>query len=55
LRGSLEPRALGAVITTGNYARTAVVESERPHMLPISLVDGQQLAAVALRLNLEIN
>ena len=55
LRGSLEPRALGAVITTGNYARTAIIESERPHMLPISLVDGHQLAAVALRLNLEIN
>ncbi len=55
LRGSLIPRALGALITTGNYARTAIVESERPHMLPISLVDGQQLAAVAIRLNLEIS
>ena len=54
LRGSLAPRALGALITTGNYARSAIVESERPHMLPISLVDGQHLAAVAIRLNLEI-
>jgi hypothetical protein len=54
LRGSLAPRALGALITTGNYARTAIVESERPHMLPISLIDGHQLAAVAIRLNLEI-
>lgn len=54
LRGSLLPRALGVLITTGNYARTAIVESERPHMLPISLVDGHQLAAVAIRLNLEI-
>lgn len=54
LRGSLAPRALGALITTGNYARTAIIESERPHMLPISLVDGHQLAAVAIRMNLEI-
>lgn len=55
LRGSLAPRALGALITTGNYARTAIVEAGRPHMLPISLVDGQQLATVAIRLNLEIS
>jgi HJR/Mrr/RecB family endonuclease len=54
LRGSLVPRALGAMVTTGNYARTAIVESERPHLLPISLIDGHQLASVAIRLNLEI-
>lgn len=54
LRGSLIPRALGVLITTGNYARTAITEAERPHMLPISLVDGHQLASVAIRLNLEI-
>lgn len=54
LRGSLIPRALGVLITTGNYARTAIAEAERPHMLPISLVDGHQLASVAIRLNLEI-
>jgi len=55
LRGSLTPRALGVLITTGNYARTAIVEAERPHMLPISLVDGHQLATVAIRMNLEIS
>jgi hypothetical protein len=54
LRGSLVPSALGAMVTTGNYARTAILESERPHMLPISLIDGHQLASVAFRLNLEI-
>lgn len=54
LRGSLVPRALGALITTGNYAQTAIVEAERPHMLPISLIDGHQLAEVVIRLNLEI-
>jgi hypothetical protein len=54
LRGSLVPRALGAMVTTGNYAKTAILEAERPHMLPISLIDGHQLAAVAIRLKLEI-
>ena len=55
LRGSLIPMALGVLITTGNYARTAISEAVRPHMLPISLVDGHRLATVAIRLNLEIS
>lgn len=55
LRGSLMPRAIGVLITTGNYARTAIVEADRPNLLPISLVDGHKLAAVAMQLKLEIN
>jgi len=55
LRGSLLPRAIGVLVTTGNYARTAILEADRPHLLPISLVDGHKLAAVAMRLSLEIN
>lgn len=54
LRGSLIPSALGVIITTGNYAKTAINESERPNQLPISLVDGHRMALVSLRLNLEI-
>lgn len=54
LRGSLMPRALGVIITTGNYARTAIVEADRPNLLPISLVDGHKFATVAMRLKLEI-
>ncbi len=54
LRGSLLPRAIGVLITTGNFARTAIVEADRPNLLPISLVDGHKLASVALRLELEI-
>lgn len=55
LRGSLVPRAIGVLVTTGNYARTAIQEADRPHLLPISLVDGYKLASVALRMNLEIS
>ncbi len=54
LRGSLLPRAIGVLITTGNYARTAIVEADRPNLLPISLVDGHGFAAVAMHLKLEI-
>lgn len=55
LRGSLIPHAIGVIVTTGNYAKTAIIEAERPHLLPISLVDGHKLAEFALNLNLEIN
>jgi HJR/Mrr/RecB family endonuclease len=55
LRGSLIPRAIGVLVTTGNYARTAILEAKRPNLLPISLVDGHKLANVAMCLNLEIN
>jgi len=55
LRGSLIPRAIGVIITTGNYARTAIIEAERPNQLPISLVDGHKMALVSMRLNLEIS
>ncbi len=54
LRGSLIPSALGVIITTGNYAKTAIIESERPNQLPVSLVDGHRMALVSMRLNLEI-
>ena len=54
LRGSLVPRAIGVLITTGNYARPALVEADRPNLLPISLVDGHKLATVVMRLKLKI-
>jgi hypothetical protein len=52
LRGSLSPRSSGAIISTGNYSQTALAEADRPHCLPISLVDGFQLATVVKRLRL---
>ncbi len=54
LRGSLLPRALGVLITTGNYARSAIVEADRPNLLPISLIDGHKFATVTMRLNLAV-
>lgn len=54
LRGSLIPRAIGVMITTGNYARTAILESDKPNQLPIGLVDGHRMAIISMRLNLDI-
>jgi restriction endonuclease Mrr len=51
-RGSLSPRAVGAILTTSHFAQTAIREAERPNSLPVSLVDGHQLAFAALRLGL---
>lgn len=54
LRGSLSPRMMGVLVTTGNFSKSALVESERPNLLPISLVDGIQLGAVAVDLKLDL-
>lgn len=55
LRGSLIPKAIGVLVTTGNYAKTAIQEADRPNLLPISLVDGHRLAAIAMNLSININ
>jgi hypothetical protein len=54
LRGSLLPRAIGVLVTTGNYAQTAIKEADRPNLLPVSLVDGYRFATVAHQLRLHI-
>ena len=55
LRGSLLPKAIGVMITTGQFARTAIQEADRQNQLPISLVDGHKLAVVGLNLDLEVS
>lgn len=52
LRGSLTPRSTGVIISTGNYSKTAILESERPHLQPIFLVNGYQFGNVVSQLNL---
>lgn len=49
LRGSLEPFARGAVITTSHYSRAAVQEASSPGKAPIVLVDGYTLATITKR------
>ncbi len=50
LRGSLEPFARGAVVTTSHYSRAAVIEASSAGKEPIVLVDGYSLARIVARL-----
>lgn len=48
LRGSLQPFAKGAVITTSHFSRAALKEATEEGKNPITLVDGPKLAKVVL-------
>lgn len=55
LRGSLEPFARGAIVTTSHYSRAAIVEAASPGKVPIVLVDGYSLARTVRQLGMSIN
>lgn len=48
LRGSLQPFAKGAVITTSHFSRAAITESSESGKNPITLVDGYKLSRIVL-------
>jgi len=48
LRGSLQPFARGAVVTTGHFSRAAINEASEEGKNPIVLVDGFRLSKVVL-------
>jgi HJR/Mrr/RecB family endonuclease len=56
LRGSLQPFAKGAVVTTSHFSRAAIHEASEAGKNPIALVDGFRLSKVVLdeRFPLEI-
>lgn len=54
LRGSLEPFARGAVVTTSHYSKAAVVEASSTGKAPIVLVDGYSLARIVRRAGMKI-
>jgi hypothetical protein len=49
LRGSLQPFARGAVVTTSHFSKAAISEASEPGKNPIVLVDGQRFAALISR------
>jgi len=51
LRGSLQPYARGAVISTGHFSKAAMKESVEIGKNPIVLIDGFQLSKIVLFLN----
>ncbi len=54
LRGSLEPLARGAIVTTSYFSRAASGESLAPGKSPIVLVDGNEFAEIVGRLKISV-
>ena len=48
LRGSLQPFAKGAVVTTSHFSKAAIDEASQEGKNPIALVDGFRLSKVVL-------
>jgi restriction system protein len=48
LRGSLEPFAKGAVVTTSHFSKAAINEAGGQGKHPITLVDGFRLSKLVL-------
>lgn len=55
LRGSLQPHAKGAIMTTSYYSRAAISEAAEVGKNPIVLVDGFRLASVVLAQKIAID
>ena len=54
LRGSLQPFAKGAVITTSHFSKAAIIEADEDGKSPITLVDGFRLSRVVLEENFQL-
>jgi hypothetical protein len=54
LRGSLQPFARGAIVTTSHYSKSAVVEASQAGKNPIVLVDGFEFANIVGSLKIAI-
>jgi HJR/Mrr/RecB family endonuclease len=55
LRGSLQPFARGAVVTTGHFSKAAMNEAKEAGKIPIMLVDGNRLSRVILDAGLNLS
>jgi hypothetical protein len=54
LRGSLQPFARGAIVTTSHYSKSAVIEAAEAGKNPIVLVDGHEFASIVGSLKIAI-
>jgi hypothetical protein len=54
LRGSLQPFARGAVVTTGHFSKAAINEAGEKGKNPITLIDGFRLSKVVLDENFHV-
>ena len=53
LRGSLQPHARGAIVTTSHYSRAAIQEAADAGKSPVVLIDGYRLASLFIRHRLQ--
>ena len=51
LRGSLQPHAAGCIVTTSHFSRAALGESKEFGKIPITTIDGYELANIVKLLN----
>lgn len=54
LRGSLQPHAAGCIVTTSHFSRAALAESVEAGKVPITVIDGYELANIVNSLNLSL-
>lgn len=54
LRGSLHPHAAGCIVTTSHFSRAALRESKDFGKVPITLIDGYDLAEIIMMLDLQL-
>jgi len=55
LRGSLQPHAAGCVVTTSHFSRAAVAESTETGKVPITIVDGYELARIVQSVKFDLS
>ncbi len=55
LRGSLQPFARGAIVTTSHFSKAAITESNDKGKTPIVLVDGYSFASLVRRYQQQLN
>jgi hypothetical protein len=54
LRGSLQPHAAGCIVTTSHFSRAALAESAESGKVPITAIDGYELANIVKTLKLKL-
>jgi restriction endonuclease Mrr len=54
LRGSLKPHSSGCIVTTGYFSQSAITESNDQGKVPIELVDGYELASIAIKNSMQV-
>jgi restriction endonuclease Mrr len=55
LRGSLQPHAAGCIVTTSQFSCAALVESRAPGKVPITVINGLELAGLTHAANMALD